>query len=146
MPDGAAASAASTALNPVLRSEPYDVYTVSRSTTVVTLDGENAEMVEFDAQRLAATGSSAGGTALVRHNWYPRWRATVNGRPAPITRTAEGYMSVAVPAGEVRIELVYGVDRLDWLARALSALGFVGGGWLALGRRLARAPRFGPAP
>jgi len=127
------------ALDPV-RHGLYDVYTVRSPTTILTLAGANAATSTIEDQRLAGAGTSTGGEALIRRNWYPRWRATVNGQAAPITRTAGGYMSVPIPPGPVQLDLVYGVDRLDWLARLGSALGLVIVAWL-VGRRWARSLR-----
>ncbi len=126
-------AAASSALTPV-RTGVYDVYAVRAPTTIVTLAGANAGSSDVASQRLAASGTSAGGEALIRRNWYPRWRATVNGDRAAITQTADGYMSVPVPAGEARIELRYAVDTIDWLARVASGIGFAAAIWLASGR------------
>ena len=120
------------------RFGPFDVYAVRAPTAVVTLAGANASRSDLGNQRLTASGASAGGEALVRRNWHPRWRAWVNGEPAPISQTADGYMTVPVPAGEVRIELRYAVDRLDWLGRLLC-----GAGMLVVGRLLVGRRRFG---
>ena len=49
----------------------------------------------------------------------------MNGERVPITRTADGYMSVPIPAGQVELTLVYGVDRWDWLGRVLMLLGML---------------------
>ncbi len=78
-------------------------------------------------------------------NDFPRWRAWVNGQPAPITRTPDGYIGLAIPAGEARIELRYVTSTADWLGRAGVALGTLllgggaGGPWLR--RRLRRRAR-----
>jgi uncharacterized membrane protein YfhO len=59
----------------------------------------------------------------VRHNWFPRWEATVNGARAAVTQTADGYMTVEAPEGLIRLDLRYRVDWVDWMARGASAAG-----------------------
>src|SRR5581483_3286937 len=61
----------------------------------------------------------------IRRNWFPRWRAAVNGRPASIIETDDGYMRVPVPHGRVHLELIYALEPLDSLARLLMAIGVV---------------------
>ncbi len=139
---GAAASsaraAAAAAQSPDLRRVRdglYDVYVVRRTTTVVAFAGENTVTVSFGGQHLVAAGTSGGGEAQIGQNWYPRWRATVNGRPAFVARAADGTMRVPIPAGEVRLDLSYVVDAWDWTARTLALVGLLGlvalavGGW-----------------
>jgi hypothetical protein len=108
-------------LEPLLGGE-YGAWLVRQPTTVVTLAGANADVTIGDGS-IAASGTSAGGEATIRRNWFPRWTATVNGRPATIERTADNYMTVAIPPGSIRVDLRYGVDALDWLARAMSLAG-----------------------
>jgi hypothetical protein len=134
------AAALSRILSPV-RTGTYDVYRVERPTTVVTFAGTATAIDDLDDQGLVATGESAGGEALIRRNWFPRWRATVNGQAAAITRTADGYMSVAIPPGPVRLELTYGVDGIDWFGRLLSLSGVLTVAWLVLTSRLGGRPR-----
>jgi hypothetical protein len=126
-------------LRPV-RAGLYDAYVVDEPTTIVTFDGTNAASVAVDGGRIVATGASEGGEALIRQNWFPRWKATVNGASALVTRRDDGYMSVPIPAGHVRLELVYGADGIDWLARSVSALGAAAIGVLLVagGRRSRR--------
>jgi hypothetical protein len=100
-----------------LRRGAYAVYAVRSPTTVVTFGDENASASIIANGRVLATGEGAGGEATIRQNWFPRWRATVNGRPVPVMPTRDGYMRVPVPVGDVRLELVYAADRVDWLAR-----------------------------
>ena len=59
----------------------------------------------------------------IRHNWYPRWSATVDGDVAEISRNDAGYMTVTVAESGTELELTYGVDAWDWLGRVL----FLGG-------------------
>ena len=41
----------------------------------------------------------------------------------PIVETDDGYMRVPVPAGHVRIELTYALDRFDIAARVAGIVG-----------------------
>jgi hypothetical protein len=121
---GAAQAAA--AQSPLLSSIGqgiYDVYLVSNPVGIVTMGGANASSFSISSDRITATGTSGGTPILVRRNWFPRWKATVNGKPAAVTETSDGYMTVAAPPGQVDLELRYVVDRWDWIARVLAALG-----------------------
>ena len=131
----AAARAAMTTPNlELVRRGVYDVYLVRNPGTIVTIEGANAETIAVSDQMVEASGTSAGGTAVIRRNWFPRWRAWVNGERTPITEMDDGYMSVPVPSGPVTIELRYTVDRWDWMARAMCVLGLVIAGLLAIPR------------
>jgi hypothetical protein len=44
---------------------------------------------------------------LVAENWYVDWRATVDGRPAPVLRGDHALITVPVPAGTRTVELSY---------------------------------------
>jgi len=96
------------------------------------------------AEHLTATVTSdtAQEVRIIINN-FPRWRAWVNGQPAPIARTPDGYIGLSIPAGEAQIELRYVTSAANWLGRAGAALGtllIVGialGPWLR--RRLRRA-------
>jgi hypothetical protein len=139
--DLAASAAASASDLARIQSGIYDVYLVRNPTSLVTIGDANPESVTQSARSVDAVGSSGGGTAKIRRNWFPRWRAWVNGQSAPVAETADGYMSVPVPSGRVEIELRYVVDRWDWLARAMCLAGLVLVGFLAVPRLGAAIPR-----
>ncbi|MDQ3412308.1 MAG: hypothetical protein M3509_09345, partial [Chloroflexota bacterium] len=65
----------------------YSVFRVRDPVTLVTFAGDTAATVALDGSGLIASGTSDGGTATIRRNWYPRWRATVNDQPVPLSRT-----------------------------------------------------------
>jgi len=44
---------------------------------------------------------------LVAENWYPGWRATVDGEPAPVVRGNETLITVPVAAGASTVELTF---------------------------------------
>jgi uncharacterized membrane protein YfhO len=64
---------------------------------------------------------------VVAENWYRDWRATVDGKPAPVLRGDHTLLTVPVPPGarEVRLEFgsaAYRTGRsVTWLALLLIA-------------------------
>jgi uncharacterized membrane protein YfhO len=42
---------------------------------------------------------------VVSENWYPDWRATVDGHSAVVRRADHSLLSVDVPAGATQVEL-----------------------------------------
>jgi len=50
---------------------------------------------------------------LVSENWYVDWRATIDGAPAEVVRGDYSLITVPVPAGAQRVELVYRSDAYD---------------------------------
>ena len=50
---------------------------------------------------------AAAGYLLVSENWYPDWRATVDGTPAKLLRGNWTLITVPIPAGAKRIELAF---------------------------------------
>lgn len=53
---------------------------------------------------------------VVADNWFPAWRATVDGAEAPVLRAYHTLRAVPVPAGASTVEMVY---RSDLLVRSL---------------------------
>jgi hypothetical protein len=65
-------------------------------------------LVEDRPERLRITcESSAPSYAVVADAWFPGWRATVDGAPAPIVRANLAMRAVPVPAGTSTVELGY---------------------------------------
>lgn len=74
---------------------------------------------------------------VVADNWFPAWRATVDGVEAPVLRAYHTLRAVPVPAGSSTVEMGYRSDELvraGWLSLAaflvlggLGAVGFVAG-------------------
>lgn len=120
----------------------YDVYTVNSPTPIVTAGNASATGISVTNQSITATGTSDGSPIVVRQNWFPRWRATVNGEPVDITRRSDGYMEIAVPAGEYVLHVEYAMTKLDWLGRFCFVLGVLAVGVLLLGSRLNVIPGF----
>ncbi len=96
--------------------------------------------------------ASAPSIVVIRNTWDRGWKATVDGRPAPVLRTDFFLQGVPVPAGEHEIRLVYrepaiGVglagSALVWAALVVAAAAM-----LEVRRRAGRrrASRSSPAP
>ncbi|MGH7718562.1 MAG: hypothetical protein ACREON_06935, partial [Gemmatimonadaceae bacterium] len=62
-----------------------------------------------------------GSALVVSENYYPAWRATVEGRPAPLARADFTLIGVALPTGARRIELRYD-DQAYRLGRTLTLI------------------------
>jgi hypothetical protein len=64
---------------------------------------------------------------VLKMSYHPRWRATVDGAPAPLVPVAPGYLAVDVPAGrhvvEFRYHAVSGRETLAWFGLAVVVLG-----------------------
>jgi hypothetical protein len=75
-------------------------------------------------ERLTATVTSDTAQEVrIIINDFPRWRAWINGQPAPIARTPDGYIGLTIPAGAAQIELRYVTSTANWLGRTGVALG-----------------------
>lgn len=119
------AAAASPDLTPVQKGG-WDVYTVRNPTQIITDGATNPSSTAIGNQYYTATFDNASaGEIIVRRNWFPRWTATINGKPAHVIHRPDGYMAVAAPSGHVVIDLRYGVDGLDWTARILALVGAI---------------------
>jgi hypothetical protein len=73
---------------------------------------------------------------MVSENWYPDWRATVDGRPTPVHRADNTFLSVVLPPGakEVRFEFhdpTYGTGKAITIVALLLTLGLLATGLLA---------------
>jgi hypothetical protein len=54
-----------------------------------------------------APSPPADGYLVVSENWYPDWRATVDGTPAPTIRGDVALLTVPIPAGARSVQLVF---------------------------------------
>jgi hypothetical protein len=80
------------------------------------------EVRDERADRLAASVTTDGPGFLVVADGYDRgWRATVDGRPAPVVRANVGFRGVPVPAGSHDVRLSYHPPQLT-AGLSLSAL------------------------
>lgn len=73
---------------------------------------------------------------MLKATYDPRWKVTVDGKPAPTQMLAPSFIGVAVPAGQHRIAFRYVAYPDYWLLFTVGALALIA---LALG------PRFGPS-
>ncbi len=69
-----------------------------------------------------ALRATAPATATLHLLYYPRWQAVLDGKPVALGPQAEtGYAQVAVPAGEHRLVLSYGLTRSETAGLIISA-------------------------
>jgi hypothetical protein len=98
---------------------------------VSTAVAAQARLVRAQAQHLviqARTGQPTSASIAVA--WSPKWHARVNGHPAGLGRSANGVLTLSLPAGESTIELMYRPDGWDLLGATLSGLVLAAlGGW-----------------
>jgi hypothetical protein len=73
--------------------------------------------------RLATPAPNAA-YVFVAENWYPSWRATVDGVTAPVLRAQHSMMAVPVPKGAQTVELRFVAERYP-LAKAITFGGLV---------------------
>lgn len=76
-----------------------------------------AAVTHWEPGRLSITldpAPSAASYAVVAENWYPDWRATVDGAPAPVLRGDWTLITVPIPAGATRIELTFRSRAFAW--------------------------------
>jgi hypothetical protein len=89
-----------------------------------------ADVTEWTPGRMkiALTGAeSSASHLLVSENWYPDWRATVDGKPGTVRRADHTLISVDLPPGAREVELVfdsptYAKGKMVSLAALLVAL------------------------
>jgi hypothetical protein len=115
-----AAAAGAPFLTPI-RSGTYDAYLVANATTTSTLDGVNV-LSRIDDESIHVSGIQDGGTITIRENWFPRWRATIDGRSVPVVHRPDGYMDVTAPPGGGTLTLTYTATSMDWIARAVAVI------------------------
>jgi hypothetical protein len=113
----------------------FDAFTVLNPSRVVDWSGTVASISIADDE-VTARGIVTGTEVQVRRNWHPRWRALVNGRPAPVRETHDGFMRVGVEPGVLDLQLRY-TSPLYVVALVATAAGaFMATAWLGR-RRLA---------
>lgn len=130
-------------LLPVMRSQggsPTAVRQVDldgRSPTVTaTADGPGespgnvvTDDLDLDAGKVSATVDLERDAALViKANWHPRWKATVDGKAVPVVAVAPTWTAIPVPAGEHQVRLTYAPWSGTWLLGPLALLA-VAAGW-----------------
>ena len=112
---------------------------VSAQITSPTTGPSNARLVaqRFSAERIELEVETSVPTMLVvAQSFYPGWRATIDGKPAPVLRANHAFQAVVLPAGARRVTLVY-QDEAFRAGLAMTALtGFACVGWLGRARRV----------
>jgi hypothetical protein len=119
-----------------------------KNQTVPRYSAPGATVAPGPARPIGATFSVQAAQALTfvyRTFYFPGWRATLDGRPAPITITSpEGLMAVAVPPGAHTLAFDFGLTLPRILGDGLSILGLLAfAAWLAW-PRLARVGNLTP--
>ncbi len=75
----------------------------------------------------------AGSALMVSENYYPGWRALVNGQPVTASRADVSLIGVPLPAGATQVELTFASDTVA-TGKRLSLLGLLlGVAWLGAG-------------
>jgi hypothetical protein len=101
------------------------------------------KITRYDPGHIAMDLSSpapAGSALVVSENYFPGWRATVNGRAAPVVRADYNLIGVPLPAGASRISLdftdaAYQTGKTVSLIALFVALALSAGGLLQERRR-----------
>lgn len=105
----------------LLMSQEFDpgLQVVLPEPAPVALDGEPVEgevrWEESSPNRLRLRVTSDRSALLViSDNWFPAWKATVDGAEAPVLRANHTFRAVPVPSGDSSVELRYRSSTLRW--------------------------------
>jgi membrane protein YfhO len=99
-----------------LVSEPASAGPVDRGTALFTRESPNRFRVE--------TLSPGPRLLVVSQNWYPGWKAWINGESRPVERVNGTLMGVQVEAGASQAEFIYRPTGFIWaLGMTVAALG-----------------------
>lgn len=109
---------------------PFDPAAPAGRPARIVVDAERIVEVDAELERP--------GLVVLADAWYPGWRATVDGTPAPIVRTNHLFRGVAAPAGHHRIRFEYWPSSVAW-GIAGSIVGWMAIATLALRGRRQRA-------
>jgi hypothetical protein len=123
-----------------VRTGTYDAYVVLDHVTTVTFGNVDAASTSFGNERVVAVAGEPGAPVTGRVNWFPRWEALLDGDRADVSQRGDGYLDVAAPEPVSTARLVYAVQSLDWVARALAFAGAAGVVWLFWSSFRRRAP------
>lgn len=99
-----------------IRSGISDVYLVDEPVGIVSVS-PGLMRSEIGNQEISASNEGAADTFVVRHNWFPRWIASIDGEPAVITKRPDGYFDVASDQPGSELVVTYRTDVWDWFAR-----------------------------
>jgi hypothetical protein len=130
----ASQSAAASPLLTSIRPGTYGTYLVNDPQAVMTAAGGHVSVDAFEDHFIEGTISVPARELLVRHNWFPRSTAKIDGESAAVAKNDSGYMDITAARPGTNITLEYRVDRWDWLGRILCVLGIVVSGWIVAGQ------------
>ncbi len=90
--------------------------------------GTSARIIEEDPDRVAVSAElEKPGWLVLRDNWFPGWKAEVDGAPARILRADYAFRAVALPAGSHRVVFRYRPASFYWgIGVSLAALAAAG--------------------
>lgn len=140
-----------------MRARPWDprqTAFVHDTATVAAGGGPlqgTAEVAEHTPDRVVVrTTASRDAFLVLADNWYPGWRATVDGREVPVYLANHTFRGVPVPAGSHTVEFVFAPEDLSrglWITVAsLLVILAVGGVSLAAHLRRRGTPDADDAP
>jgi len=117
---------------PYMLSDEFDpeAEVVLTEAAPIALDGGPVEgtvaWIERSPNRLLlAVSTDRPALLVVSDNWFPAWRATIDGQEAPVLRAYHTLRAVPVPAGDHTVEMSYRSDVVRW-SLLVSVLLFVG--------------------
>jgi hypothetical protein len=97
------------------------------------LRGSGSARIVRDEDERVVVRADAGDRALLvlADTWFPGWKATVDGRDAPIVRTDQLLRGVVIGAGEHTVEFAYvpWSWRAGWIVSLVCAVGLIGLAW-----------------
>ena len=124
-----------------------DGHSGDASTTEVAGSGAPGRILDSEADPPAGhfdaeVQMSRAGAVIAKTNWHPRWRVTVDGKPASTFMVTPMQLAVEVPEGRHTVSFRYTAYSLHWLWFALGTLVLFGlSRWGRVERRLARLDR-----
>jgi len=141
--EGAARLAASPRFVQGWRASPLAIFRVMpvqgqpEPAALVTADAPmTAEAVRVDPDRVViGVNAARAGTATIPIGYSPKWHARIDGRPAPLQRSADGILQLRVPAGPSRITVEFRRDLWDHAGLLITLVTAVAGGRELVRRR-----------
>jgi membrane protein YfhO len=106
-----------------------------------------AAIAGYEAERVAVdTDATRPALLVLTDNWYPGWKAKVDGKDAPVERVDYLIRGVRVPAGAHRVEFSYEPAswRAGWIVSLLALLAILGAAGFGWRRRRNQPGHAGP--
>jgi hypothetical protein len=98
----------------------------------------DARIAQYEAEHVQVdTNASRPALLVLTDNWYPGWKATVDGKSATVERVDYLIRGVRVPAGTHTVEFRFepGSWRAAWIVSLLGLLTIVASAWIGWRRR-----------